>query len=83
MLEELADRGGVGLTSQAVAIDRALAAVAAVNDTINKMGSTGELKARALAQRLEPLVRRSVCPLYRKLKFGRSGGEVRQGWRVI
>jgi hypothetical protein len=44
-LEELADRGGVGLTPHAVAIDRALAAVAAVNDTIDKMGSTGELKA--------------------------------------
>ena len=44
-LEEPADRGGVGLTPHAVAIDRALAAVAAVNDTIDKMGSTGELKA--------------------------------------
>ena len=40
-LEEPADRGGVGLTPHAVAIDRALAAVAAVNDTIDKMGSTG------------------------------------------
>jgi hypothetical protein len=39
-LEELADRGGVGSTPHAVAIDRALAAVAAVNDTIDKMGST-------------------------------------------
>jgi hypothetical protein len=37
-LEELADRGGVGLTSQAVAIDRALATVSTVNDTIDKDG---------------------------------------------
>jgi hypothetical protein len=44
-LEELADRGGVGLTPHAVAVDRALAAVAVVNETIDKMGSTGELKA--------------------------------------
>jgi hypothetical protein len=40
-LEELAELGGVGLTPHAVAV----AAVAAVNDTIDKMGSTGELKA--------------------------------------
>jgi hypothetical protein len=33
-LEDLADRGGVGLTPHAVAIDRALAAVAAVNGAI-------------------------------------------------
>jgi hypothetical protein len=43
-LEELADRGGVGLTPHAVAIDRALAAVAAVNETIDKMGSKGQLR---------------------------------------
>jgi hypothetical protein len=43
-LEELADRGGVGLTPHPIAIERALAAVAAVNDTINKMGSTGQLR---------------------------------------
>jgi IclR family transcriptional regulator, acetate operon repressor len=28
------------------------------------------------------LIGRSPC-VYRKLKLGRSGGEVRQGWRVI
>jgi hypothetical protein len=33
------------LTPHAAAIDRALAAVAVVNDTIDKIGSTGELKA--------------------------------------
>jgi hypothetical protein len=44
-LEELAELGGVGITPHQVALDRALAAVAAVNDTIDKMGSTGELKA--------------------------------------
>jgi hypothetical protein len=42
---QLAELGGVGLTPHAVAVDRALAAVAAVTDTIDKMGSTGELKA--------------------------------------
>src|ERR1700722_8532403 len=55
-LEELAELGGVGLTPHAVAIDRALAA--AVNETIDKMGSTGELKAfnRAFkeARRIDP-----------------------------
>jgi hypothetical protein len=60
-LEELADRGGVGLTPHSVAIDRALAAVAAVNDTIDKMGSTGELKEfnRAFkeARRVDPSIR--------------------------
>ena len=31
------------------------------------------------------LVRGALCHpcVYRKLKLGRSGGEVRQGWRVI
>ena len=60
-LEQLADRGGVGLTPHAIAIDRALAAVAAVNDTIDKMGSTGELKAfnRAFkdARKVDPTIR--------------------------
>ena len=41
-LEELAQLGGVGLTLHAAAIERAMAAV--VNDTIDKMGSTGELR---------------------------------------
>jgi hypothetical protein len=58
-LEELADRGGVGLTPHAIAIERALAAVAAVNETIDKMGSTGELKAfnRAFkkARKVDPI----------------------------
>jgi hypothetical protein len=60
-LEELADRGGVGLTPHAVAIDRALAAVAAVNDTIDKMGSTGGLRelnaAFKEARKVDPSVR--------------------------
>jgi hypothetical protein len=43
-LKELADRGGGVLTPHAIAIERALAAVAAVNHTIDKMGSTGELR---------------------------------------
>jgi hypothetical protein len=34
-----------GITPHQVALDRALAAVAAANETIDKMGSTGELKA--------------------------------------
>jgi hypothetical protein len=37
----MADRGGVGLTPHAVAVDRALAAVAVVNETIT--GSPDEL----------------------------------------
>jgi hypothetical protein len=60
-LEELADRGGFALTPHAVAIDRALAAVAAVNDTIDKMAGTGEFKAfnRAFkeARRVDPSIR--------------------------
>jgi hypothetical protein len=60
-LEELAELGGVGITPHQVALDRALAAVAAVNDTIDKMGSTGELKAfnRAFkeARRVDPTIR--------------------------
>lgn len=43
-LEELADLGGVGLTPHATAVQRAIAAVAAVNEAIEKMGATGELK---------------------------------------
>jgi len=49
------------LTPHAVAIDRALAAVAAVSDTIDKMGSTGEFKAfdRAFkeARAVDPSIR--------------------------
>jgi hypothetical protein len=44
-LEEIAELGGVGLTPHQTAVDRALEAVTAVNDTIDKMGSTGELKS--------------------------------------
>ena len=39
-LEELAGRGRVGLTPHLVAIERALATVAAVNEIIDRMGST-------------------------------------------
>jgi hypothetical protein len=48
---EFADLGGVGLSPHAVAVDRALAAVAKVNETIDKMGSTGDLKAFNRASR--------------------------------
>jgi hypothetical protein len=41
-LEDLADRGGVGLTPHAVTVDRALAAVAVVDETIT--GSPDELR---------------------------------------
>ena len=44
-LEDLAELGGVGLTPHAIAVERALAVVAAVNDTIDKMASTGDFKA--------------------------------------
>jgi hypothetical protein len=43
-LEELADRGGVGLTPHAVTIDRALEAVAAVNGAIERMSASGDLR---------------------------------------
>lgn len=60
-LEQLAQLGGVGLTPHHVAVQRALAAVAAVNDAIDKMGSTGELKAfnRAFkeARKVDPSIR--------------------------
>jgi hypothetical protein len=83
-LEDLADRGGVGLTPHAVAVDRAQAAVAAVSDTIDKMGSTGELKAfnRASkeARRVDPL-----DPVFRLLPRPESGdtGGVGEGGDVI
>jgi len=41
----LAELGGVGLTPHQTAVDRALEAVTAVNETIDKIGATGELKA--------------------------------------
>ncbi len=60
-LEELAQLGGVGLTPHAAAIERAMAAVAAVNDAIDKMGSTGELRelnqAFKEARKLDPSIR--------------------------
>jgi hypothetical protein len=60
-LEEIAEHGGVGLTPHQTAVDRALEAVAAVNDTIDKMGSTGQLKAfnRAFkqARKVDPAIR--------------------------
>jgi hypothetical protein len=60
-LEQLAELGGVGLTPHQTAVDRALEAVAAVNDTIDKMGSTGGLKAfnRAFkdARKVDPAIR--------------------------
>jgi hypothetical protein len=43
-LEELADRGDVGLTPHAVAVERALAAVATVDETFEKAASAGELR---------------------------------------
>jgi hypothetical protein len=60
-LEEIAEHGGVGLTPHRTAVDRALEAVTAVNDTIDTMGSTGELKAfnRAFkdARKVDPAIR--------------------------
>jgi hypothetical protein len=41
-VEDLADRGGVGLTPHAVAVDRAMAAVAKVSETL--AGSTDDLQ---------------------------------------
>jgi hypothetical protein len=60
-IEQLAELGGVGLTPHQTAVDRALEAVSAVNETIDKMGSTGELKAfnRAFkeARKVDPAIR--------------------------
>jgi hypothetical protein len=60
-LEELADRGGVGLTPHAVAIDRALAAVAIVNEALEKAASVGELREMNAAfkevRKVDPSVR--------------------------
>jgi hypothetical protein len=44
-LEEPAELGGVGFTQNRTAFDRALEAVSAANDSIEKMGSTGGHKA--------------------------------------
>lgn len=43
-LEDLAEAGGVGITPHQVAVERALAAVATVNQSIEKMGAAGELR---------------------------------------
>jgi transposase len=60
-LEELADRGGVGLTPHQIAIDRALAAVAIVNDALEKAASAGELREMNVAfkeaRKVDPSVR--------------------------
>jgi hypothetical protein len=61
-LEEIAEHGGVGLTPHRTAVDRAaLEEVTAVNETIDKMGSTGELKAfnRAFkdARKVDPSIK--------------------------
>jgi hypothetical protein len=60
-LEELADRGGVGLTPHAVAIERALAAVAIVNEALEKAARAGELRemnaAFKEARKVDPSVR--------------------------
>ena len=60
-LEELADRGGVGLTPHQTAIDRALAAVAAVNDAIERMSASGDLRdlnqAFKEARKVDPSIR--------------------------
>jgi hypothetical protein len=60
-LEDLADRGGVGLTPHAIAVDRALEAVAAVNTAIEKMAASGELRelnaAFKAARQVDPSVR--------------------------
>jgi len=54
-----ASRSGRRRPPHAVAIERALAAVAAVNETGDKMGSTGELKAFTFkeARKVDPAIR--------------------------
>jgi hypothetical protein len=43
-LEEIAELGGVGLTPHAVAVNRAVAAVAKVNETFEKAANAGDLR---------------------------------------
>jgi hypothetical protein len=50
-LEDLADRGAVGLTPHQVAVDRALTVVAAVNDRMVATGELQELNAAFKAER--------------------------------
>jgi hypothetical protein len=75
-LEDIAELGGVGLTPHQTAVDRALEAVSVVNDTIDKMGSTAELKAfnRAFKEARKvvpshPIFRLHPCP-----ESGDAGG---------
>ena len=70
-LGEIAEHGGVGLTPHAIAVDRALEAVTAVNDTIDKMGSTGQLKA--FSRRPESIQPSDISTI--------STPERRRGWR--
>lgn len=60
-LEELAELGGVGLTPQQMVVDRAMATVALINQTMSKMQATGELRewnqAFKAARAAEPSVR--------------------------
>jgi hypothetical protein len=70
-LEEPADLGGVGLTPHQIAVDRAFEAVTAVNEIIDKTGSTGELKAfnRACneARKVDPAIQYFDYILARKV----------------
>jgi hypothetical protein len=43
-LEDLAEVGGVGLTPHAAAVERALAVVATVNETLEKAANAGDLR---------------------------------------
>jgi hypothetical protein len=60
-LEELAEEGGVGLTPHAIAIERALAAVATVNRSLDAMKDSGELReinqAFKEARKVNPSIR--------------------------
>lgn len=60
-LDQLAELGGVGLTPHQVAIDRAMAAVAAVNEALDKMASTGQLnefnRTFKQARKVDPSIR--------------------------
>jgi hypothetical protein len=60
-LEQLADEGGVGITPHHVAVERAFAAVATVNQSIEKTGAAGELRdinrAFKEARKVDPSIR--------------------------
>jgi hypothetical protein len=55
----------------------------AIADDLCLPGGARKMPSRVVADHLEWFDAAEARCVYRKLKLGRSGGEVRQGWRVI